>query len=83
MSKRRQAGDIVFKKANAGFVGAASLVKIAPEDEGEESYCMLDCGDPECREWATCYECDASGNLLGGVACHVSECQMQDARTRS
>jgi hypothetical protein len=39
---------------------------------------MLDCGDPECREWATCWACDKDGNPTGGMAFHVSECQMED-----
>jgi hypothetical protein len=79
MSKRRNAGDIVKKIAGAGFVGVASLVKIVPEDDDDWSPCLLDCGDVECREWNTVHECDAAGTLLGGVACHVSECQMDDA----
>jgi hypothetical protein len=80
MSKRRKAKEIVWKKENAGFVGRACLVQIIPEDEEKYgvSYCMLDCGDPECREWATCWACDKDGNPTGGMACHVSECQMED-----
>lgn len=79
MSKRRKPGDIVWKREHAGFVGKASLVQIQPEEDTWESWCMLNCGDPDCREWATLWECDADGNPLGGVACHVSECQMEDA----
>jgi len=75
VSKRRQAGDIVQKLAGAGFVGAASLVKLMPDDDAMG--CCL-CDDPDCREWATCWECDRDGKPLGGVACHVSECQMED-----
>jgi hypothetical protein len=77
MSKRRKPGDIVMKSRYAGFVGAASLVVIQSEDN--PMGCMMECGDPKCVEWETCLECDAQGNLLGGVACHVSECQMSDA----
>lgn len=79
MSKRRNAGDIVLKRENAGFIGEASLCKIAPETAAYWSACMLHCGDPDCREWSTLWQCDAAGNPLGGVACHVSECEMEDA----
>lgn len=81
MSKRRTAGDIVWKKENAGFVGESSLVQIRPEKETKYgvAYCMLECGDEDCREWHECWECDKDGKHLGGVACHVSECQMEDA----
>ena len=78
MSKRRKSGDIVWKKENAGFVGEASLCQIQPETDEDWSPCMMDCGDKDCREWATLWECNASGKALGGVACHVSECQMKD-----
>lgn len=80
MSKRRKSGDIVWKKRNAGFVGTPFLVQIQPETDSEWSGCMMDCGDPDCREWCTCWECDATGKPLGGVACHVSECQMEDPK---
>lgn len=84
MSKRRSSGDIVWKRPGAGFIGVGSLVKIVPEDDDEWSGCMLGCGDDECREWCTCWECDEDGNPLGGVACHVSECEMSDGpKTRS
>jgi hypothetical protein len=78
MSKRRKAGEIVWKKANAGFIGQPSLVIIQPEAEDDAESCMLDCGDRDCREWATCLRCDATGKPLGGAACHVSECEMED-----
>jgi hypothetical protein len=80
MSKRRKAGEIVYKQPMAGFVGEGSYAIIHPEDEQSYGvyYCMLDCGDPDCREWLTLFECDREGTLLGGVACHVSECEMED-----
>jgi hypothetical protein len=85
MSKRRQAKEIVWKKENAGFVGQAGLVQIIQEDEERwgVSYCMLGCGDPECREWDTCWNVDESGQPIGGMACHVSECQMEDPHDRT
>lgn len=76
MSKRRKAGDIVWKRENAGFVGEAGRVEIQPDDD--HSPCMLDCGDPECREWVGCFAVNAAGEYTGGVACHVSECEMSD-----
>lgn len=78
MSKRREAGDIVWKTENAGFVGEASYIKIMPEDDEYASYCMMDCGDLDCREWSNLQHCDKDGNPLGGYAYHVSECQMMD-----
>jgi hypothetical protein len=80
--KRRKGGEIVRKKENAGFVGVACLARIVPEesDDVNSGYpCMMDCGDPDCREWLTLWECDKDGNLLGGMVCYVSECQMEDA----
>lgn len=78
MSKRRSAGDIVWKKPNAGFVGEASLVQIQPEEYLHAAGCIWDCGDPLCREWHTLWACDRDGNLTGGEACHVSECELFD-----
>jgi hypothetical protein len=78
MSKRRNAGDIVKKQAGAGFVGESSLVFLPEINPEDLEPCFL-CDDEDCQEWPTVYQCDAAGKLLGGVACHVSECQMGDA----
>lgn len=80
MSKRRSAGEIVWKKDNAGFVGVGSLCQIQPDDDSLP--CVL-CKDPDCREWATLWACDESGNPTGGIACHVSECEMLDAAEKA
>ena len=81
MSKRRKAGDIVRKKKYAGFVGESSLCRILPEMEGAEPpACWVndECQDPECKEWSNLEALDAAGNARGH-ACHVSECEMEDA----
>ena len=70
MSKRRKAGDRVWKKPMAGFVGEASFATI--EREGAPEGCLLDCGDPDCVEWANVRTDD------GAYAYHVSECEMLD-----
>lgn len=78
MSERRKAGDIVRKAPNAGFLGeTGGLWQIQPEDDPWS--CVLECGDPECSEWATLWEVDAAGKPTGKVACHVSECEMLNA----
>jgi hypothetical protein len=80
VSIRRKAGDIVYKRPGAGFVGVGSWIKLEAEDEATYgiSYCCLDCGDEDCREWANCQHCDSVGEPLPGYAYHVSECEMQD-----
>lgn len=44
--------------------------------EGEAEFCMMGCGDPECREWANVDV--VSGPFSGQTLYHVSECQMED-----
>ena len=43
---------------------------------GEANYCMMGCGDPNCREWANVEL--VSGPYAGQHLCHVSECQMEE-----
>jgi hypothetical protein len=74
MSKRRQAGDIVWKKTNAGFIGKR-LPIILENDEGYP--CLLACGDEDCREWANC-EIVEDTKGTGKYCYHVSECEMED-----
>lgn len=71
MSVRRSAGDKVWKRPNAGFVGQASNVVLS----GEPEPCILDCDDPDCQEWP-----NAWSEEHGGFAYHVSECELEDAR---
>ena len=79
MSKRREAGDWVWLKPNSGFVGESNRLKaqIAVDDEPEA--CLLNCDDPNCREWPNLatgpdYESEEKRWPLY----HVSECQMLD-----
>lgn len=87
MSKRRQAGEWVWLKPNSGFVGNSHKyhAQIQPTDDRRRKVirrheefttpCMLDCGDPECREWPNLWT-DIEGEK--GYFYHVSECQMLD-----
>lgn len=78
MSKRRKDWEIVRRHANSGFLigDDPSLVKLHPEEELYITYCMLDCGDPNCREWANCEVVE--GSWKGDFLYHISECQMSD-----
>lgn len=79
MSKRRQLGDIVKKKANAGFVGEELIIRLVHFDLAypPTDYCMLDCGDPECREWPNT-QVVVDGRDTEDYCYHVSECEMED-----
>jgi hypothetical protein len=78
MSVRRGSGEVVRKKAYAGFLEEPCLIVLHTEDPPEwQEYCMLDCGDPECREWANC-EVVVDGKPTGKFCYHVSECEMED-----
>ena len=69
MSRRRQAGERVWKQPYAGFVVEPAPVTLM----GQPSPCLLDCGDPECQEWPDARTDD------GSYAHHVSECEVLDA----
>lgn len=78
MSKRRNIGDTVIKRENAGFTGKRLRVRIEQIPRPEyPDYCMLDCDDPECREYPDLAVLDDSGNVTG-YCYHVSECEMED-----
>jgi len=79
MSKRRHVGDIVLKKANAGFVGQSLVVKLLDIDleMGPTDYCFLKCGDPDCKEWTNAMVMDGERET-GSYCCHISECEMED-----
>ena len=93
MSKRREAGDIIYKLPYAGFTGQQAYGVIQEEDPDDHIPCMLDCGDAECVEWIDIYL--LPGDSLAeaaealereeylGVAYHVSECQMADDKEAS
>lgn len=76
MSIRTNIGDILFKKPLAGFIIESAKIQIPDITENKNyDFCTLDCGDPECREWATVWILDAKGNVIG-TAFHVAECEM-------
>jgi hypothetical protein len=75
MSKRRNIGDIVMKREGAGFTGSRLRVRIEPIEYAE--YCILDCGDKDCKEYPDLAVLDDSDNVAGYVY-HVSECEMED-----
>jgi hypothetical protein len=77
MSKRRKAGDLIRKKAGAGFSGIEGAGRIRPGSEPEDWPCLL-CGDPECREWPDVWGLHADGEPNGEMWCHVSECELED-----
>ena len=89
MSKRRNIGDIVRKKAHAGFVGEELTIKLLdleedwkikhPYQKPYEDCCHYDwmCQDKDCREWTTC-EIIVDGKPTGNCCYHVNECQMED-----
>lgn len=76
LGKRRKTGDVVFKRAGAGFSGLAGRGVIAVGSEPD--LCILGCGDPECQEWPDVWALGEDGQPNGENWCHVSECEMQD-----
>lgn len=80
MSKRRRAGEWVWLRPNSGFVGESHRLQaeIQPEQDGDWSPCMLDCGDPECREWINLWTAEDPDTGKRYPLYHVSECQMLD-----
>jgi len=79
MSIRRKPGEIVRRRPGSGFISEAEPAFIqVPEDEAytlEADPCMLNCGDPECREWANLQIVD--GEHAGQTLFHISECEME------
>ncbi len=80
MSIRRYIGEVVKRKAGSGFVGSSlpEFVKI-PTDPKEVDYCMLSCGDSECKEYANLEVVKEDGSPTGEYLYHISECQMETA----
>ena len=89
MSKRRQLGEKLLKKAGAGFTGLELKVQIPDNHTWKTifnspvtdniSSCMMDCGDPECREFANLMVLDKKGKpIKDDWVYHVSECQLED-----
>jgi hypothetical protein len=87
MSKRRCAGEWVWLRPNAGFVGESNRLKaeIMPEDVDKNAPypCVLECGDDDCREWVMLHtEPDTKTDGKRHVLCHISECEMFDEPQR-
>ena len=77
MSIRRNKGDIIKKVKNAGFIGQELIIQISDDSFENVDFCMLDCGDKDCREFANVDVLGENGKVIG-QCCHVSECQMED-----
>ena len=96
MSKRRHDSEIIYVEIPLLRSGRFGVILPEPEwYEGERtrttvepSPCMMECGDPECREWINVLMIPGSNrkevmkNLIAGESngfwYHVSECQMDD-----
>lgn len=80
MSQRRSVGEWVRVAPNSGFVGDADRLRAEIQADGYAPWCLQECGDDECREWATLLsEPDPQAGGERHALCHVSECQMSDA----
>jgi hypothetical protein len=80
MSERRNPGDLVRRKPGSCFIGASepALVRLTDASDGDLhdiDACMMDCGDPDCREWANAQV--VGGPYAGGWVFHLAECQME------
>lgn len=87
MIKKRNPGDIVFKKPGAGFIGERIKIRIPTKTTLEENFstekdqswneapCML-C-DEKCIEFANLEVLNDQNEPIGWVY-HVSECEMED-----
>lgn len=69
-----------MKACGAGFVGEKMKLMVPPTPPPEEvDWCMMSCGDNQCKEYANIEAIDEDGNVIGMVY-HVSECQMEDIK---
>ncbi len=71
-------GDIVKKRQYSGFITREGIYKIS--DDHFSPWCLEDCGDEDCVEWNTLWEVDENGKETGAIACHVSECCMEEIK---
>lgn len=81
-----KAGDVIWKKVNAGFVGVGSFAVLIDIDDDDPFPCVFDCGNADCREWNTLWLVEADNideanraveaERFAGAAYHVAECQM-------
>lgn len=77
MSSRRKIGDIVrveYQNYDVSYLG-----QIVEHGRGSDpDDCILDCGDPDCKEWPVVLEIGADGRHNGERQFHVPECHMID-----
>lgn len=77
MAARRKVGDWVWMPKYSGFTVNSDRLKAQIQDDGGDTWCLDDCGDPDCFEWATLLtEPDVNGERH--MLCHVNECRMFD-----
>ena len=79
MSERYEPNQIVRRLPGSCFIGSGEpeLVRLTGPEDGDMhdiDFCMMDCGDPECREWANAQV--VSGEFAGQWVFHLSECQL-------
>lgn len=63
----------------AGLCGHSEglVVTIQPEDEVDWMPCILQCGDPDCREWTDVWT-DPDPDGIRWPLYHIPECLMRD-----
>lgn len=86
MSKRRKGGDRVRLLPNSGFLSDSDRLPATIKDEPDWRWepCLLECGDPDCREWETLWsDPDPDQDGMRWPLYHVSECQMLDPEESS
>lgn len=80
MSTRRKIGDIVcvdgYQHNDQPYIGQI----VVHGGGAEPDDCILDCGDPECKEWPVVIEIGADGHPNGERDFHVPECHMSDCK---
>jgi len=77
MSIRRKVGDWVWMPKNTGFIIESDRFKAQIQADGGSMWCLDECGDEDCFEWATLLtEPDDTGYRR--MLCHVNECRMFD-----
>lgn len=78
MSTRRKIGDIVrvdgYQHNDTPYI--AQIVEHGRGREPDD--CILDCGDPDCKEWPVVHEIGVDGKPNGERDFHVPECHMFD-----
>ncbi len=77
MSIRRHIGDVVrVEYQNYDVPYVAQIVEHGRGTEPDD--CILNCGDPECKEWPVVHEIGPDGKPNGERQFHIPECYMFD-----